>query len=112
MFTAPNDAVQVLESTIRLSGGNLASAGGMGGKLGNVTAEVGNATADTSLKDQTRCGYVKSTVLVNQFGDPTTLNPDIDPQIVGNGGIFTPAEYAQGNFKMTAAVMKMVVNGF
>ena len=112
MFTDPNDAVQVLESTIRLSGGNLASAGGMGGKLGNVTAEVGNATADTSLKTQTRCGYVKSTVLVNQFGDPTTLNPDIDPLIVGASGIFTDAEYTQGDFKMTAAVMKMVVNGF
>ena len=112
MFTDPNDAVQVLESTIRLSGGDLASAGGMGGKLGNVTAEVGNATADTSLKTQTRCGYVKSTVLVNQFGDPTTLNPDIDPQIVGTSGIFTPAEYTQGDFKMVAAVMKMVVNGF
>jgi hypothetical protein len=112
MFTDPNDAVQVLESTIRLSGGTLASAGGMGGKLGNVTAEVGNATADTSLKTQTRCGYVKSTVLVNQFGDPTTLNPDIDPLIVGTSGIFTDAEYTQGDFKMVAAVMKMVVNGF
>jgi hypothetical protein len=112
MFTDPNDAVQVLESTIRLSGGDLASTGGMGGKLGNVTAEAGNAAADTSLKTQARCAYVKSTVLVNQFGDPTTLNPDIDPQIVGGSGIFTAAEYAQGNFKMTAAVMKMVVNGF
>jgi hypothetical protein len=113
MFTDPNDAVQVLQSTIRLSGGDLASAGGMGGKLGNVTAEVGNATVDTALKTQTRCSYVKSTVLVNQFGDPTTLNPDIDPQITGSSGsIFTAAQYSQGNFKMTAAVMKMVVNGF
>src|SRR5580692_3299341 len=112
MFTDPNDAVQVLESTIRLSGGDLASSGGFGGKLGQVTAEVGNTTADTSLKTHTRCSYVKSTVLVNQFGDPTTLNPDIDPQIVGASGIFTTAQYAQSNFKMTAAVMKMVVNGF
>ncbi len=37
MFTDPNDAVQVLESTIRLSGGDLSSAGGFGGKLGQVT---------------------------------------------------------------------------
>ncbi len=110
MFTDPNDAVQVLESTIRLSGGN--SVGAFGGKLGNVTAEAASASADTALKTQTRCSYVKSTVLVNQFGDPTTLNPDIDPQIVGASGIFTAAEYSQGNFKMTAAVMKMVVNGF
>ena len=110
MFTDPNDAVQVLESTIRLSGGN--SVNSFGGKLGNVTAEAASNSADLALKTQTRCSYVKSTVLVNQFGDPTTLNPDIDPQIVGTSGIFTSAEYAQGNFKMTAAVMKMVVNGF
>jgi hypothetical protein len=110
MFTDPNDAVQVLESTVRLSGGN--AVGNFGGELGQVTAQPGDPTTDTSLKTQTRCSYVKSTVLVNQFGDPTTLNPDIDPQIVGTSGIFTTAEYSQSNFRMTAAVMKMVVNGF
>jgi hypothetical protein len=112
MFSDPNDAVQVLESTVRLSGGNLSSAGGMGGELGQVTAQPGNATVDASLKTSTRCNYVKATALVNEFGDPTTLNPDIDTQIVGTSGIFTAAEYAMGDFKMTAAVMKMVVNGF
>jgi hypothetical protein len=110
MFTDPNDAVQVLESTIRLSGGG--STTSFGGELGQVTTQPGDPTTDTSLKTQTRCSYVKSTVLVNQFGDPTTLNPDIDPQIVGSSGIFTTAEYSQQNFQMTAAVMKMVVNGF
>jgi hypothetical protein len=112
MFTDPNDAVQVLESTIRISGGDLSSSGGFGGKLAQVTTELSNPTADAALKTATRCGYVKSTVLVNEFGNPTTLNPDIDPLIVGSSGIFTPAQYAEGNFKMTAAVMKMVVNGF
>ncbi|MEJ0008062.1 MAG: hypothetical protein WDM77_17280 [Steroidobacteraceae bacterium] len=110
MFTDPNDAVQVLESTVRLSGGN--STAGFGGKLGNVVTDTVDPTEDASLKTAARCGYVKATALVNQFGDPTTLNPDIDPQIVGTSGIFSAAEYTQGNFKMTAAVMKMVVNGF
>jgi hypothetical protein len=108
MFTDPSDAVNVLESTIRLSGGN--STTSFGGELGQVTA--GDSSVTTALQTQTRCSYVKSTVLVNEFGNPTTLNPDIDPQIVGTSGIFTPAEYTQSNFKMTAAVMKMVVNGF
>jgi hypothetical protein len=112
MFTDPNDAVQVLESTIRLSGGDLSSPGGFGGKLGQVTTQLNNTAADTALKTAARCGYVKSTVLVNEFGNPTTLNPDIDPLIVGSSGIFTPAQYAESNFQMTAAVMKMVVNGF
>jgi hypothetical protein len=40
------------------------------------------------------------------------LNPDLDPQIVGTGGIFTQAEYnADNEFRKTAAIMKMVVNG-
>jgi hypothetical protein len=108
MFTDPSDAVNVLESTIRLSGGN--STTSFGGELGQVTA--GDTSVTTALQTQTRCSYVKSTVLVNEFGNPTTLNPDIDPQIVGPSGIFTPAEYSQTNFQMTAAVMKMVVNGF
>jgi hypothetical protein len=111
MFTDPNDAVQVLESTIRLSGGNVPGSFA-GGELGQVIAQPGDPATDTTLKTQTRCSYVKSTVLVNQFGDPTTLNPDIDPQIVGSSGIFSTAEYSQQNFRMTAAVMKMVVNGF
>ncbi len=108
MFSDPNDAVNVLESTIRISGGNDPAT--FGGAIGQVTA--GDTTVDATLQKQTRCSYVKSTVLVNEFGNPTTLNPDIDPQIVGPSGIFTTAQYSQQNFKMTAAVMKMVVNGF
>jgi hypothetical protein len=51
-------------------------------------------------------------VLVNQFGDPASLNPDLDQQIVGaTNSIFTAAQYQDNNFTMTAAVMKMVVNG-
>jgi hypothetical protein len=110
MFTDPNDAVSTLESTIRLSGGD--SLTNFGGKLGQVTTQLNNPTADTALKTATLCSYVKSTALVNEFSSPTTLNPDIDPQIVGTSGIFTTAQYTDPDFKMTAAVMKMVVNGF
>jgi hypothetical protein len=110
IFSNPADAVSVLESTIRLSGGS--TVGTYGGKLGAVDAMPGDATTDAALKEAARCGYVKSTVLVNQFGDPASLNPDIDPQIVGTtNSIFTAAEYQDNNFTMTAAVMKMVVNG-
>ena len=114
MFTDPTDAVQVLESTIRLSGGDLASAGGYGRQARPGDGAAGRSHGGYGAQDsQTRCGYVKSTELVNQFGDPTTLNPghrSADRR--RTGGIFTAAEYAQGDFKMTAAVMKMVVNGF
>ena len=110
IFSNPADAVSVLESTIRLSGGS--AVGTYGGKLGQVTTMLDDPTTDAALKEAARCGYVKSTVLVNEFGDPTTLNPDIDPQIVGaTNSIFTAAQYQDNNFIMTAAVMKMVVNG-
>jgi hypothetical protein len=110
MFSDPNDAVSTLESTIRLSGGD--SLTNFGGKLGQVTTQLNDPAADTALKTAMLCGYTKSTALVNEFSSPTTLNPDIDPQIVGPSGIFTPAQYTDSDFKMTAAVMKMVVNGF
>jgi len=110
IFSNPADAVSVLESSIRLSGGS--TAGTFSGKLENVTAMLDDPTADAALKTAVRCGYVKSTVLVNEFGNPASLNPDIDPQIVGaSGSIFTAAQYQDNDFIMTAAVMKMVVNG-
>jgi hypothetical protein len=59
------------------------------------------------------CGYVKSADIADRFGDPTSLNPSIDPEIVGPTGIFTQAEYdSDDEFRKTAAVMKLVINGF
>src|SRR6201996_5134670 len=65
IFSNPADAVSVLESTIRLSGGS--AVGTYGGKLGQVTAMLDDPTTDAALKEAARCGYVKSTVLVNEF---------------------------------------------
>lgn len=107
LFPDPVDTVAVLESIARISGGTNVSS--FNGKLGAVNM----GTRDAAIKTAVRCGYVKSADLVDRFGDPSTLNPDIDPQIVGPAGIFTQAEYdGDAEFKKTAAVMKMVVNGF
>lgn len=65
-----------------------------------------------------RCGYVKATYLAQEFSDPSALNPDRDPLIVDQPGapgtgIFSEAEYrADEEFRKTAAVMKMVINGY
>jgi hypothetical protein len=110
IFSNPADAVSTLESTIRLSGGTDATT--FGGKLGQVTTILDNPTADAALKEAARCGYVKSTVLVNEFGDPSSLNPLLDTNITGaSNSIFTSTQYQDNDFMMTAAVMKMVVNG-
>ncbi len=93
-----DDAVAVLESIQRISAK----------KLDRVDSKI---TADAMLKDMINCGYVKAADLVDRYGDPTTLNPEIDPNIVGP--IFSQAELdGDAEFRKTAAVMKMVVNGF
>ncbi|MFZ5756436.1 MAG: hypothetical protein ACOY3X_06005 [Pseudomonadota bacterium] len=97
------DAVAVMESIVRVSNS----------KLANVSTGV---TADDVIKDLVRCGYVKSADLTDRFGNPSALNPLIDQRIVGGGSytpIFTTSEIgSDGEFAKTAAVMKMVVNGY
>jgi len=119
MFPTASDAVAVLESTTRLSGGTVLSGGsGVGGftagtTLGNVTVQSGDPTADAQLKAGLLCGYAKTDALVNTFGNPASLNPDLDTNIVGtSSSIFTATQYQDPNVQATAAVMKLVVSGF
>ncbi len=100
-----NDAVAVMESIYRISDAKMSAPG----------FEVGapNVTADDVVKDLVRCGYLKSADLADRFGNPATLDPAGDPQIVGATGIFSAAEFASSaEFRKTASVMKMVINGF
>jgi hypothetical protein len=70
-------------------------------------------TRDEVVKELVSCGYVKAADVVDRFGDPTSLNPDADPEIVGPTGIFSQADYeSDGEFRKTSAVMKMVLSGF
>lgn len=118
--TADPDAVAVLESQARISGGiaayNSASpsqAAFAGSKLGDVTAFAGDPAADATVKEQVRCAYVKSANTADAFGSPAALNPDLDTNIVGTSGIFSTAEYnGDSDLRKTAAVMKLVLNGF
>lgn len=109
----PQASVEVLESTVRLSGGTDLS--NFTGKLGAQGVQVfpGNAAADSSLKTAMLCGNAKAADLVNTFGDPSSLNPDLDTNIVGAANsIFSATDYQDPNIKATAAVMKMVISGF
>ena len=76
-----------------------------------ATAAQLNAAALGTAGTQA-CAYTKSAYLLNRYPSPGAINPDVDPNIVGNSGIFTTAEY-QGNsdFRKTAAVMKLVIDG-
>ncbi|MBS0393497.1 MAG: general secretion pathway protein GspF [Proteobacteria bacterium] len=105
LFTNPADAVSVLESMSRISGQ----------KFANVSTQL---ATDASVKAAANCNYVKSAYLAENFSNPAALNPDLDPLIVDQtatrgSGIFSQAEYqGDSEFQKTAAIMKMVVNGY
>jgi hypothetical protein len=94
------DAVAVMESIERISRM----------KLDSVDTKL---TADAVIKDLVQCGYVKAADIADRFGDPSTLDPALDPDIVGAGGIFSQSEFnSDSEFRKTASVMKLVINGF
>lgn len=94
------EVVNVMESIQRISDK----------KLGTVHTKV---TEDLILKELVRCGYVKSADLANRFGDPSSLNPELDPDIVGPAGIFNSAEFSSDReYRKTASIMKLVVSGY
>jgi hypothetical protein len=108
------DSTRVLESMARISGGaNTAVAGH--GRIGNLT--FGTVDRDADIQNAARCAYVRSAYLAEKFGDPAALNPDKDAFIVDQSAargsaIFGQAEYqGDAEFRKTAAVMKMVIDG-
>jgi hypothetical protein len=116
----PKDVDAVLEAIARISAGtkvpptssSVDNVAGMQSKLGNSAF---GTVRDAEIRQAVQCGYVKSAYLANRFASPAALNPDLDTNIVGQDGtsIFSQAEYqSDGEFRKTAAVMKMVVNGY
>lgn len=94
------DTVAVMESMYRISNA----------KLGKVDTRVSN---DAVIKDLVKCGYMKSADLADRFGDPSALDPALDPDIVGPGGIFSSDEFfGDREFQKAASTMKLVVNGY
>ena len=63
-----SDAVAVMESIQRISDM----------KLGAVDTQL---STDAAVKELVRCGYVKAADLTDRYGDPSTLNPELDTDI-------------------------------
>lgn len=99
LLGSPTDTVKVMESIDRISRD----------KIGLATVKPKSAN-DSALKTQVECTYVKSADMVEQFGDPTLLDANIDTNITaiyaGVGGIAADREFSK-----TAAVSKLVIDG-
>jgi hypothetical protein len=97
------DATAVMESIYRLSDR----------KIAGVNTQI---TRDAVIKEMLSCGYLKAADIADRFGG-VPINPADDPEIVGPTGIFSDAEFNAGDrdareFQKTAAIMKLVVNGY
>ena len=99
-----NDVTNVLESMKRISDAKLQT---------SVIQTYASPTAIANAQAVQACAYTKAAYLLNAYPNPGAVDPDNDPIIVGSSGsIFTTAEYQGSNdFQMTAAVMKLVVDG-
>jgi hypothetical protein len=99
------DAVAVMESIYRISEQ----------KMNSINNGQGTVTTDQVVQDLVKCGYLKTAHLAEEYGDPSQIDPAGDPDIVGP--IFDSNEFLANDrngqeFRKTASIMKMVVNGF
>jgi hypothetical protein len=105
-----DDTVKVMEAIERISHRKIQA---VDPKQPWLDPKQTTVTRNEVVRELVTCGYVKAADVVDRFGDPTSLNPDLDPDIVGPGGIFSQSEYSgDGEFRKTAAVMKMVLSGY
>jgi hypothetical protein len=75
--------------------------------------KVDPAIADGArLETQVKCGYVKTADTVDRFSDPGAIDPEQDTDITGAGGVFGANFGNDREFEKTAAVMKLVVEGY
>ncbi len=103
-----DDATAVMESIYRLSDH----------KIDNVDTQI---SRDGVIKEMVRCGYLKAADIADRFGG-LPIDPALDAEIVDQPGapgtgIFTNSEFNADDsdareFQKTAAVMKLVINGF
>ena len=105
-----DDTVAVMEAIQRISDRKLAV---IDPKQPWADPKQTTVTRNEVVRELVSCGYVKAADVVDRYGDPSSLDPELDGEIVGAGGIFSRAEYdGDEEFRKTAAVMKMVLSGY
>ena len=110
VLSSPQDVTAVMEAMARISHKKL--------KLAKVNPAV-SPTQDEVIKDLVRCGYLKAADIAQRFAgvqvDPAgdgKIVDGADPNDTSSVGIFTQAEFdGDKEFRKTASVMKMVIDG-
>jgi len=120
-------AIAELESETRISTGTAlyqgsgSSGSEFTGTLANPSGSTpgvqlvpGGGGSDAALKNQVRCAYVKAANTANIFAaGPAGLDPTQDPLIVGGTTpIFTATDFQNQDVRMTASIMKLVIDGY
>jgi hypothetical protein len=99
----PDDIVSVMESMKRITDFKL--------DLVNTRISVPDGE-DQRLKERLSCEYLRSADTLEKFSSPDALDPSIDANIVGAGGIFDQAEFdGDREYQKAASVMKLVIDG-
>ncbi len=99
-----SDVTNVMESMKRISDAKYATVQAYANATTNAAA-LGTSGIQA-------CGYTKAAYIVNKYNNPGSVNPAMDPNIVGTGGIFSTAEFqSNSDFQKTASVMKLVIDG-
>ncbi len=102
ILDSKEDVTAVMEAMARISHKKL--------RLGTVAPNV-SISQDEVIKDLVQCGYLKAADIAERFAG-VQVDPELDTSIVGAGGIFSQAEFnGEGEFRKTASVMKMVLDG-
>ena len=79
--------------------------------------KVEQINEDAAVKDLVNCAYQQSNDLITLFGSPDALDPRLDPVIYDadplnpSGAIFFGDDFNESEFRKTASVMKLVVDG-
>lgn len=114
------NATRVMESIQRISSKKINNANVQTGLNTTIPDSDPAETYDEKIKEQLNCAYVKSADAVDEFGNPGSLDSsgDIDTNIraifpIGDAdGDINNGSNHDRELAKTAAVMKMVVNGY
>jgi len=110
VLSSPEDVTAVMESMARITHKKMKKVHTGLSQTAGVNGFPA-VTKDEVIKDLMQCGYLKASHLANKFAG-RDVDPATDPIIVGGTGIFSTAEFnGSGEFRKTASVMKMVIDG-